>query len=279
MWRKPGAAAAHALRIRKSLRRRLWIESLESRELLASDTLGGLAVTVQNDADPFDVDRSGWPVPLDALLIANHLNGVPVSGAALDVNGDGLVSQTDFDAELARLNIGTPAAADTPLSLATSNGDSGGMGRGSAKPSYKYYSVGNSTDCSSCTPTSGGLALVGGGTDVDEVFRWMGAKANNGDFLVLAASGNGAYDSYIKQLVPSLNSVSTLIVPDSTAANDPLVAEKIRNAEAIFFAGGDQADYINYWSNTTLESVALLGNCPKRASGRHQRRAGDSWRL
>ncbi len=104
-------------------------------------------------------------------------------------------------------------------------------------------------------PDSSGLALVGGGTDVDDVFRWMGAKAFGGDFLVIRATGTDAYNKYIDRLVPSLDSVGTLIIPDRNAALNADVAKIINGAEAIFLAGGDQAYYVNFWNDTPVETA------------------------
>jgi cyanophycinase len=36
-------------------------------------------------------------------------------------------------------------------------------------------------------------------------------------------------------------------------ANDPFVAEKIRNAHAIFIAGGDQSNYVKYWTGNAVQ--------------------------
>lgn len=249
--------------------RRLRVESLERRELLAGDLFEGPSVAMQNEADPFDVDRSGRPVALDALLIANHLNGQKVAGVSLDVDGDGQVTTVDFDAVLYRLNLGTPAAADGPGMGKMSQGEAGGFGGGNGsgtKTSYKYWSVGSSKNCSTCIG-DGGLALMGGGTDVDEVFRWMGDRANGGDFLVLLASGNGAYNSYINDLA-TLNSVATLVIPDRASAYDPFVATTIRQAEAVFVGGGDQANYINFWAGTPVESAIYEAmDCNKAVLG------------
>ncbi|CAF1036216.1 unnamed protein product [Adineta steineri] len=99
--------------------------------------------------------------------------------------------------------------------------------------------------------TVGGTALVGGGTDVDEVFQWMIKKAGGGDFVVIRASGTDAYNSYIYSLGP-INSVETLLINSRTLANDPEVERTILNAEAVFIAGGDQANYVNYWKDTKV---------------------------
>ena len=36
----------------------------------------------------------------------------------------------------------------------------------------------------------------------------------------------------------------------ATAAFEPFIINTIRNAEALFIAGGDQSDYVNFWKNT-----------------------------
>jgi cyanophycinase len=55
--------------------------------------------------------------------------------------------------------------------------------------------------------------------------------------------------------VCKLNSVATLILSDRQAAQDPAVAEIIRQAEVIFIAGGDQANYIRAWKDTPVQDA------------------------
>lgn len=62
--------------------------------------------------------------------------------------------------------------------------------------------------------------MMGGGEDLDEAFRWLCQKANGGDFLVLRARGDDAYNPYVNGLC-KLNSVATLIIPKRKAALDP----------------------------------------------------------
>jgi len=121
-----------------------------------------------------------------------------------------------------------------------------------AAKQYSYFRVGNPNDVT--TSTTAGTALEGGGTDVDAVFQWMCQRSGNGDFLVIRATGTDAYNPYIQQLCPNENSVATLIIPNLAAANDPFVSSTIQNAEALFIAGGDQSDYINFWTGTPVES-------------------------
>lgn len=115
---------------------------------------------------------------------------------------------------------------------------------------YQYFRTGSAADVAP-KPTAG-FALMGGGTDLDDAFRWLCQRANGGDFLILRASGDDDYDPYVQKLCP-LNSVATLILPSRAAAEDPFVAETIARAEAVFIAGGDQANYIRYWAETPVQ--------------------------
>ena len=116
---------------------------------------------------------------------------------------------------------------------------------------YSYFRVGNPNDIT--TATTSGTVLMGGGTDVDAAFQWMCQRSGGGDFLVIRATGTDAYNPYIQQLCPSINSVATLIIPNRTAASDPFVVTTIQNAEALWIAGGDQSNYINFWKGTPVE--------------------------
>lgn len=105
-----------------------------------------------------------------------------------------------------------------------------------------------------------GYALMGGGTDLDEAFVWLCGHAGSGDLLVLRARGTDAYNPYIAKLCQAgtgghLNSVATLIIPDRAAAAEPFVAKAIAQASAIFLAGGDQANYINFWQGTPVQAA------------------------
>jgi cyanophycinase len=119
---------------------------------------------------------------------------------------------------------------------------------------YKYFRVGNAADAAHAK-TRAGYALMGGGTDLDEAFQWLCDRAGGGDFLVLRATGDDDYNPYVQQLCPKLNSVATLILPNRTAAEDPFVASTIRKAEAVFIAGGDQANYINFWKDSPVQEA------------------------
>jgi len=129
-------------------------------------------------------------------------------------------------------------------------------------PHYKYFRAGSPTDKQ--TKTQGGFALMGGGKDLDRAFQWMCERSGGGDFLILRANGDDAYNAYVQGLC-HVNSVATLIMPDRAAAEDPFAAETIRKAAAVFIAGGDQANYINFWMGTPVQQAlndAIARNIP-----------------
>ena len=123
--------------------------------------------------------------------------------------------------------------------------------------SYRYIRLGNPADVQ--TTPAPAVMMAGGGSDLDEAFRWLCQKANGGDFLILRATGSDDYNSWVTKLCNNklchLNSVATLIIPNREAASDPAVATIISQAEAIFIAGGDQSNYIRGWQDTRVETA------------------------
>jgi cyanophycinase len=117
---------------------------------------------------------------------------------------------------------------------------------------FKYIRQGNRQDVQ--THAEAGVAMMGGGADLDEAFRWLCGKANGGDFLILRAHGGADYNPYVAGLCKA-NSVATLIIRSRKAAKQPRAAEIIAQAEVIFIAGGDQSRYVNFWKGTPVEDA------------------------
>ena len=142
-----------------------------------------------------------------------------------------------------------PLAAVVLLAGCASLGNSDGP----ADPAgYRSYVTGNPADV--VTPTSGLWVLQGGGDDVDENYVRMGARGGGGDFVVLRAAGTDDYNDYIFGLC-HCDSVTTIVFSDRKATSDPFVIETIRHAEALFIAGGDQANYVRYWKGTPVQAA------------------------
>ena len=125
----------------------------------------------------------------------------------------------------------------------------------SPAPTHQSFLTGSAADAKS--RPSAGFALVGGGKDVDAAFEWFVKKAAGGDVVVLRASGADSYNPYINAK-GKVDSVESLVIKTPEAANDPAVLEKIRNAEALFIAGGDQWNYVHIWGPSPM-SAAIQG--------------------
>ena len=119
---------------------------------------------------------------------------------------------------------------------------------------YTSWKVGSTTDVT--TTTTGGICLMGGGTDNDDAIKWMFQKAGGGDVVVLRSAGTDGYNTYMySELGVPVNSVETIIIDTRAKASIAAIATKIRNAEALFIAGGDQATYVSYWKDTPVEDA------------------------
>lgn len=119
---------------------------------------------------------------------------------------------------------------------------------------YTSYFTGSSTDV--VTTPSGGICIMGGATEDDNAMRWFLQRANGGDVLVLRASGSDGYNSYLySELGVPVNSVESIVCHNAAASNAAYLHQKINQAEAIWFAGGDQWKYVSYWRNTPIANL------------------------
>lgn len=170
--------------------------------------------------------------------------------------------------------------AGLALLLATQPAAMAGTKIPASTASYSYFATGN-PDATVRAPSmlnAPSFVLMGGGPDVDEAFRWMISRAGitpgtGGRFVVIRATGTEAYNPYIYYsndasstssppaelwvggAALGLSSVETLVIPSIEAANDDKVNAIVGRANAVFIAGGDQADYIRYWKGTRLDAT------------------------
>ena len=117
-------------------------------------------------------------------------------------------------------------------------------------PGYTHALVGNPADATA--KGTGGYVLAGGGTDQPDAFKWMLNRSGGGDIVIIRASGADAYNKWIFEL-GGADSVETIIFNNREAASHPFVIDRLRKAEAVFIAGGDQSRYVNYWKGTPVE--------------------------
>lgn len=124
------------------------------------------------------------------------------------------------------------------------------------------------------------LDLGGGGSDVAEGIQRMideargcDACATKLDVVVLRASGADGYNDYIYKM-NGVDSVETLVVHDAEEARDASVAETVRRAEVVFFAGGDQCNYVRYFKGNEVERA--VESVYKRGGGVGGTSAGEA---
>lgn len=115
------------------------------------------------------------------------------------------------------------------------------------------YLTGNNEDIK--TETKSGLVLMGGGKDVDNAFKEMIKNSGGGDFIVIRSSGADGYNPYVYSELGGVDSIETLIIDSEEKANCPENFEKIKNAEALFIAGGDQSKYYTFWKKSKVEEA------------------------
>ena len=119
---------------------------------------------------------------------------------------------------------------------------------------YSEYLTGNANDVTTNHQT--GICLMGGSTEQKEAMIWFLNQADGGDVVVLRASESDGYNDYFyTTLGVNINSVRTFVIANAAGAVDPYVLEKVANAEAIWFAGGDQYDYVQYFKDNAMEEA------------------------
>ena len=127
-------------------------------------------------------------------------------------------------------------------------------GLASAAKPYDYAVIGNPADVVLPAPAQPTLVLMGGGPEVDAAFKWMIQKGGGGNFVILRARGTDAYNPYVYAMGGTA-SVETITIPSRAAASDPFVLARIKGADALFIAGGDQSDYVNLWKGTPVHTA------------------------
>ena len=110
--------------------------------------------------------------------------------------------------------------------------------------------------------TEFGLALMGGGGKLDAAYRFIAMRAGGGHIVILRAVSDDSYDptdgnygeAFMKEWGPVV-SAETITFHNREASSDPRVIAALKNADGIFLAGGDQANYIHYWKGTPVQEA------------------------
>lgn len=119
---------------------------------------------------------------------------------------------------------------------------------------YTSFFTGNPNNIT--TNTTAGVCLMGGASENDNAMKWLLQKANGGDVVVIRSTGSNGYNNYLyTTLGISVNSVETLVITSAEGATNPYVLNKVANAEMIWFAGGNQFQYVSYFKDNALETI------------------------
>lgn len=95
--------------------------------------------------------------------------------------------------------------------------------------------------------------LLGGNGDVDEATRALCDRSGGGDLVVLRASYADEYNAELHAACPH-NTVITIVITSRDGASQPFVAATLRDAHAIFIAGGDQSNYVRFWTGNPVQT-------------------------
>jgi cyanophycinase len=123
-----------------------------------------------------------------------------------------------------------------------------------SSPSHHLYAIGD-VEAPRPGATRPALLLMGGGDWPVEAFRWFMAAAGNGRVVVLRAAGTDDLQQEIWDDIGGVTALQTIVFHDRRAAFDPEVLAILQAADGIFLGGGDQANYINYWTGTPVQAA------------------------
>ncbi len=129
--------------------------------------------------------------------------------------------------------------------------------RADDRNNFEYFLEDGKVNSSSQKPA---ILLIGGAEEgsvgEDAATQWFLEQANRADYLVMRCGGVGRQAQWIVDNYRHLiNSAAELSIDSREAANNPEVVQYIRDADALYFAGGDQNKYEDYWEGTATEDA------------------------
>jgi cyanophycinase len=104
------------------------------------------------------------------------------------------------------------------------------------------------------------VLLIGGAEEEtsgeDSATRWFLERLDRGDYLVLRSPRIGRQAAWIcDNYRDFVSSSAELAIKSREGANHPKVIQYIRDADALFIAGGNQNDYEDYWEGSGVEEA------------------------
>ncbi len=200
----------------------------------ASSSSGQLETTTVASTGDTAMDPTGFTSTVATGSSTNDPRPPPSSSSAADSTSDAEASSTSGEGS----DEATTGGAD-PVTCPAAPG------------ALTRWQVGNDEDAAA-RPSGPALLMMGGGPDVDTALEAALAFADGGDVVVVRASGADGYNDYLFSELGGVDSVETLLVDSAALAQDPYVACRVGAAEVVWFAGGDQADYMTLYANSAL---------------------------
>ncbi|MDJ0660289.1 MAG: cyanophycinase [Crocosphaera sp.] len=130
-----------------------------------------------------------------------------------------------------------------------------------AAEDYDYYQAPacDNADTTDAHPKAA-VMLIGGAESKKEgekeATQWLLDRADKGDYLVIRFGKTGGQADWIcDNFSESINSAAELAINTRRGADSEAVENYIRDAEALFIAGGDQNKYQDTWEGTYTEDA------------------------
>ena len=119
---------------------------------------------------------------------------------------------------------------------------------------YEHYVFGK-THTKTPGQVSGGLLLLGGGDRNVGSMKWFFAKAGNGHIVVLSASYGKEIGEEFYNDISGIQSTEIFVMHARSQSTNATILDRLRKADGIFIAGGDQSRYVRYWRGTPIAEI------------------------
>ncbi|MBN8846284.1 MAG: isoaspartyl peptidase/L-asparaginase [Sphingomonadales bacterium] len=119
---------------------------------------------------------------------------------------------------------------------------------------YEHYVFGK-LDTPTPGPVSGGLLLMGGGDRNIDAMKWFFGKAGNGHIVVISASYGKEIGQEFYHDIGGIQSTEIFVFHARSQSTNKKILDRLRKADGIFIAGGDQARYVRYWRGTPVGDI------------------------
>ena len=119
---------------------------------------------------------------------------------------------------------------------------------------YEHYVFGK-LNTPTPGPVSGGLLLMGGGDRNIDAMKWFFGKAGNGHIVVISASYGKEIGEEFFHEIGGIQSTEIFVFHGRSQATNGKILDRLKKADGIFIAGGDQARYVRYWRGTPVGDI------------------------